>query len=365
MTAPIETLKGVTNHANKISTNKTTPLHGKRSRRQTMVTTQNTNTMIAELMEIGLATECAHTNHRKKSYYLMKRFVRAAFKYTERVQNTTVKIVAFLYETPFNITVMVNNESSFNDVSDIFCTPEFTNDERREILINLKITGEATKVAEVFNFIKADEPDKDGKFCLFDLNKVIPMPSSLDIVSSSTGEDGSKYLLGLSGNIVERTEYMRSQHFARMKEMEQKYPKMFEDAIKLGKQRLHNIAEYGHSDWYTWRIENWGTKWNTYEYRQLDENTIEFQTAWSGIPDAVAKVAAKFSNVQIEYKYADENISCNVGHFLFRGEECTDLSPEDGSPEAWALVFDLGVAIEEDYVQQPDGTWKYREDDEE
>ena len=78
----------------------------------------------------------------------MKRFVRAAVKYAERVQKTTVKIVAFLYETPFNSVVMVNGESTFNDVSDIFCTPEFTNDERREILMNLKITDAETMECE-------------------------------------------------------------------------------------------------------------------------------------------------------------------------------------------------------------------------
>ncbi len=98
----------------------------------------------AELMEIGLAPGCVHTNTREKKYYLMKRFIRAAIQYAERVQKTTVKIVAFLYETPFNSIVMVNNESTFNDVSDIFCTPEFTNDERREILMNLKITDNET-----------------------------------------------------------------------------------------------------------------------------------------------------------------------------------------------------------------------------
>lgn len=99
-------------------------------------------------MEIGLAPECVHTDPREKSYYLMKRFVRAAIKHVERVPKTTVKIVAFFYETPFNSVVMVNSESIFNDVSDIFCTPEFTNDERREILMNLKITDSETMECE-------------------------------------------------------------------------------------------------------------------------------------------------------------------------------------------------------------------------
>lgn len=104
--------------------------------------------MIAELMEIGLAPECVHTDPREIRYYLMKRFVRAALKYAENVKNTTVKIVAFLYETPFNSLVMVNGESEFSDVAEIFSTPEFTNDERREILKNIEITDAETMECE-------------------------------------------------------------------------------------------------------------------------------------------------------------------------------------------------------------------------
>lgn len=99
-------------------------------------------------MEIGLAPECIHIDPREKNYYLMKRFVRAAIKYSGKAKNTTVKIVAFFYETPFNSLVMVNGESTFNDVSDIFCTPEFTDDERREILMSLKITNIETMECE-------------------------------------------------------------------------------------------------------------------------------------------------------------------------------------------------------------------------
>lgn len=104
--------------------------------------------MATELTEIGLTPECVHTDPQEKRYYLMKRFVRAAVKYAERVQKTTVKIETFLYETPFNSLVMVNGESTFNDVSDVFCTPEFTNDERREILMNLKIADAETMECE-------------------------------------------------------------------------------------------------------------------------------------------------------------------------------------------------------------------------
>lgn len=231
------------------------------------------------------------------------------------------------------------------------------------ITSRLKITGEATKVAEVFNFIKADKPDKEGNLRLFDLEKIVPMPKALDIASSSLGEDGMKYLTAMAGDILERSAYEKSHHYAHMKEMELTNPKMFNEAMIQGKSRLHNIADYGVADWYQWRLRNWGTKWNTYEHRRLDDNTIEFQTAWNGIPDMVRLVAEKFPEVTIEYKYADENWSCNVGSFIFHGEDIEDLSPEDESPEAWELVFELGVANREEFVQKPDGIWKYRDDE--
>ena len=55
----------------------------------------------------------------------------------------------------------------------------------------------------------------------------------------------------------------------------------------------HNKKDFGHglttstTDWYNWRLSNWGTKWNAYEievdwdeeYKECIE--INFQTAWS------------------------------------------------------------------------------------
>lgn len=130
------------------------------------------------------------------------------------------------------------------------------------ITSRLKITGDATKVAEVFSSIKADEPDKEGNYRLFDLEKIVPMPNALDIDSSSLGEDGMKYLYSMAGDIMERSAYEKSSHYAHMKDMEVNNPKMFDKAIEEGKIRLHNIANFGAADWYQWRLLNWGTKWN-------------------------------------------------------------------------------------------------------
>ncbi len=231
------------------------------------------------------------------------------------------------------------------------------------ITSRLTITGEAAEVAKVFAFIKADEPDKDGSYRLMDLNKIVPMPEELDIESSTLVEDGADYLLGLSGNCLEVADFKQTSKYQRMAKMEKENPKMFEQAIELGRKKSHNIANYGHGDWYSWRISNWGTKWNAYSHHQVDKNTIEFQTAWNGIPQIIALIAEEFPTVFIEYKFADENAGYNVGHFKFHDGEIEDLSPEDDTPEAWELVFELGVRDREDYVQLPNGSWEYRNDE--
>ncbi len=95
--------------------------------------------METNLLEVGLAPECVHTDKCEKKYYLMKRFVKAAIKRMESGHKLGVKIVSFFYETPYKFLVMVNGDARFDDVTDIFCTPDFSNDERREILTNLDI----------------------------------------------------------------------------------------------------------------------------------------------------------------------------------------------------------------------------------
>lgn len=52
---------------------------------------------------------------------------------------------------------------------------------------------------------------------------------------------------------------------------------------------LQNQIRYGCQTWYEWSIENWGTKWNSYDfshYREDDTLVMNFQTAWS-LPDPV------------------------------------------------------------------------------
>ena len=85
---------------------------------------------------------------------------------------------------------------------------------------------------------------------------------------------------------------------------------------ELGKQCCTNIDKYGCTTWYNWRINNWGTKW-TADSVFVEDNVIEFQTAWScpnGILRKFAEICAE-CDVTFEGWYADEDRGYNTGYF--------------------------------------------------
>jgi len=100
----------------------------------------------------------------------------------------------------------------------------------------------------------------------FDFNNVIPMPEELRLVSSPIKVFRTK---------AEVDEYNAQQ------------PQGIGEAITHAKHTAL-VKKYGHADWYTWSINNWGCKWNNgddidrdivadseYGYVQYD-----FETPW-------------------------------------------------------------------------------------
>lgn len=228
----------------------------------------------------------------------------------------------------------------------------------------LIVEGATDEVAKVFDFIKAEKSNEAGVVVLIDFNKIVPMPESLDVESSSEGTDGKQYLLGMSGNVLEVRRYEESDHYKKMKELQEQNPERFERCIELGRKYLRNTADFGCTTWYDWRCRNWGSKWNAYDIEKPSYDSIMFKTAWNGVPSLICKLGAMFPAVTIRYDYADEDTSYNTGSYIIHGDDVQDNSPKNASPEAWELVFDLGVADIDDYVEQPDGTYKYIDDEE-
>lgn len=191
----------------------------------------------------------------------------------------------------------------------------------------LEVRGENAK--KVFDFIA-------GKESKFDFNKIIPMPESLNITSGSFGEYGQHILFGKS-DITWLGDAEIRRRVARLPEDEQK------EVYELGKKYQANLVRYGHTTWYNWSIENWGTKWNAYQSpdERDTESTIYFQTAWSGVPDLIIKLSEKFPDAEIVYDWADENTGYNVGQYRIKNGEVWQREIENGSRAAYELAFEL------------------------
>lgn len=132
---------------------------------------------------------------------------------------------------------------------------------------NIEFEGPADQVTALLNYIKGEE---EGN--LFDFNTVIPMPDALKGTTSPCPAD--------------------------------------DELVKL----------YGHSDWYGWACDVWGTKWGAYD-TALTEDGLRFQTAWSTAPKVFVKLSELFPEVQMRIDFADEDIGSNVGQFTYKGGE--------------------------------------------
>ena len=59
--------------------------------------------------------------------------------------------------------------------------------------------------------------------------------------------------------------------------------------------------------WWDWRVQNWGTKWNSYdcEVIEIDDEQIEyrFSTAWSPPEGVIKKLREQYPDIEITAFY--------------------------------------------------------------
>ena len=85
------------------------------------------------------------------------------------------------------------------------------------------------------------------------------------------------------------------------------------DATKEEKAKAkENLKKYGYDNWYDWRVENWGTKWDIMEFYNInrkeigeDESEISlgFDTAWAPALGAYERFIDKNSNCSLKAYY--------------------------------------------------------------
>lgn len=188
----------------------------------------------------------------------------------------------------------------------------------------------------------------------FDFNKIIPMPESLDIECGSTQDESIMYYLTdrctvpvnclnqnaekeLYATVDIYSENWAQKVFIRTQEIAYKATKAEKDKLfNNGKMYIENYRNYGVTTWYDWCIKNWGVKWNTCSNKQVNDNTITFQTAWSAPLPVIKKLSEMYPNAIVSIMYADEDEGYNTGYFVFmNGEIIEGKENEDNSDEAY------------------------------
>jgi hypothetical protein len=101
-------------------------------------------------------------------------------------------------------------------------------------------------------------------------------------------------------------------------------------------------------DWYGWRVENWGTKWDGYEGRFNDDQTaFSFCTAWSP-PLPIVKKLAEITGQTFVLGYIEEGMFF-CGKYTASPEEDYDEYYNDIKSAPEELLNELGYEEWEEY----------------
>ncbi len=183
----------------------------------------------------------------------------------------------------------------------------------------------------------------------FDFNKLIPMPPSLNIEAGTQTERGLKLYQEFAQEraAITKSELSPARKEAALAELDRAWrPRRMQDPMtwKLGEQAYSNLQKYGHATWYEWCIQNWGTKWNSYQSNPIQDgdDTMGFLTAWGSVPEIMKKLSEKYPEQTITYRWADEEAGYNVGEIVLKGGEIIeDRTPEPGSRVAYEMAADI------------------------
>lgn len=217
-----------------------------------------------------------------------------------------------------------------------------------------------------------------------DFNKIIPMPEELSVLESGScidtavshalshlmHEDVEKYLD--MKQIVYKSKYysFRGVSTAGLSIVQIPESESDSGSIELGMKYLNNLKEYGYFTWYDWSQDNWGTKWNSYGYREFDNipipecakkvmnnkkhsTIIRFNTAWdppfpvyTKLRDMILdEVIHTNATAGFDVFYADEDFGSKVGYIHFETNMIAHYSEtkkyDDMSNSAIELAADI------------------------
>jgi hypothetical protein len=168
----------------------------------------------------------------------------------------------------------------------------------------LTINADEKMVEKILSEVKS----KESKF---DFNKIVPQPDELEGTTAPA-------------RIISDEDYAK-------------------DSSKGITQTMSDelISKYGYNNWYDWRYEHWGTKWNADEV-YISDNEITFNTAWCNPQPLLVALSRKYPDIQFNISFADEDFGHNTGTYILKdGNEIDCYFPEGGTEEAYELALEI------------------------
>ena len=200
--------------------------------------------------------------------------------------------------------------------------------------------------------------DENGELT-FDFNKIKEMPIELDVENSSTGKSGFAYLNDPILYILNHTDDKYFQNMLKnftpikisklemneiqtiIEDNKEEIKKINYFDLILGQKYKDNIENYGASDWYDWRVANWGTKWNSCNTNiNKEELYIAFETAWDIAEPIIFKMILDNDIKEIDLYFADEGCS-------FCGKTTISKNENDLID---CINFDISEEFEQNFV---------------
>ena len=231
----------------------------------------------------------------------------------------------------------------------------------------VKFSNRGKEILDKVIVVNGDKEELTAEDVLFDFNKILEMPKTLNLVSGSEIAPAIQYALKKMSkeDVASITEKLHNipvsfdgNYYNRIfhkvytsKELDKIDEDFREDLAKsnsklynsydyqelgienledLGNICINNIMQYRADTWYDWCIENWGTKWNACNTYVISDNEVEFDTAWSCPMEVLKELSRQFKGVEIYVEYADEDIGSNCGTFTLLNGKVIDYCNKEG-----------------------------------
>ena len=206
------------------------------------------------------------------------------------------------------------------------------------------------------------------KYRSLDFDKIVPMPQELLAVNVGGMENSyiRAALCKIKDVLNEGTSFSRNRNAITIDKESIKpcyTDESFDDMAIKGLDYITNAVKHGATDWYQWRLENWGTKSNAYYTEIIDEDTISFCTAWNAPEEIISKLAEMYPDIEIEHLWADEDIGRNAGYREYCDGEVHG-GPESDIQNLYELYVQCWGETDRLYMDD-DGMLHLKEDEDE